>query len=187
MGKRHDFIVPGYSINKLTVVREGKSNRTGKYWICRCDCGKETELVGSLLNPKNKKVRQTCGCERYENNKNGTKNISGTFFGRIKENALRRKKSFSITIEYLQELWDKQDGRCALSNLPIFLNLGKKYQGHSASLDRIDSSKGYLVGNVQWVHRDVNFMKQSLSDGDFIFLCEIVVEYHKSTGCLENR
>ena len=33
------------------------------------------------------------------------------------------------------------------------------YKG-TASLDRIDSTKGYVRGNIQWVHKDINWFKR---------------------------
>lgn len=50
---------------------------------------------------------------------------------------------------------------------------------NSASLDRIDSSKGYSINNVQWVHKDVNFAKQSMTMKDFVQLCDEVSNYAK--------
>jgi hypothetical protein len=44
----------------------------------------------------------------------------------------------------------------------------------TASLDRIDSSKGYVEGNVQWVHKRINIMKNDLSDSEFIEWCRVV-------------
>lgn len=187
MPTRRKEINPGLKVNKLTVVREGKSNKTGVYWICRCDCGVELEVSASQLNSANKRVIKTCGCERHLSKITGTKNISGTYYGHIKSSAKHRQIEFSITIEYLQKLWDKQNGKCYLSGIPIHLNLGKKYNWQSASLDRIDSSKGYIEGNVQWLHRDVNFAKHKKSCEDFIDLCETIIDYQKSTGFLEDR
>ena len=37
----------------------------------------------------------------------------------------------------------------------------------TASLDRIDSSKGYTEDNIQWVHKDVNQMKMDLPEQRF--------------------
>jgi len=34
---------------------------------------------------------------------------------------------------------------------------------------------GYVEGNVQWVHKIVNFMKQALPDNEFINWCRIIV------------
>ena len=49
----------------------------------------------------------------------------------------------------------------------------------TASLDRIDSSKGYIKGNVQWVHKEFNKMKLDLLDKEFIDICKLVHKYHK--------
>jgi hypothetical protein len=46
--------------------------------------------------------------------------------------------------------------------------------GNLASLDRIDSKKGYVEGNVHWVHKDVNMMKRNFTEEYFINLCETV-------------
>lgn len=46
------------------------------------------------------------------------------------------------------------------------------------SLDRIDSSRGYEVGNVQWVTKYVNWAKNDLSQEDFINLCIAVANKH---------
>jgi hypothetical protein len=54
--------------------------------------------------------------------------------------------------------------------------------GTTASVDRIDSSKGYIKGNVQWVHKTINKMKWGYSQGEFIEFCEAVVK-HKGTTC----
>ena len=47
----------------------------------------------------------------------------------------------------------------------------------TASLDRIDSSKGYTKDNVQWVHKDINYIKRDLSDSEFITLCKKVATH----------
>lgn len=46
-----------------------------------------------------------------------------------------------------------------------------------ASLDRIDSSKGYIKGNVQWTTIDANIAKQDMKESDFIELCQKVVNH----------
>lgn len=47
-------------------------------------------------------------------------------------------------------------------------------RGVASDLDRIDSSKGYIIDNVQWVHKDVNLMKLSHSKNTFIQICNQV-------------
>jgi len=50
----------------------------------------------------------------------------------------------------------------------------KEYADTTASLDRINSSKGYTLDNVQWVHKTVNIMKQGLSDEDFKYWIKMI-------------
>ena len=40
----------------------------------------------------------------------------------------------------------------------------------------IDSTKGYIVGNIQWVHKDINIMKNDLDLDSFIYYCRLVNE-----------
>lgn len=105
----------------------------------------------------------------------GFEEISGSYWGHIKSGAKSRNLEFNITIKYVWDLWKSQNGRCILTNLPIHLPKSKqdKYR-HTASLDRIDSNKGYIKGNVQWVHKDINSLKSNLPQKKFIELCSFV-------------
>lgn len=114
----------------------------------------------------------------------GCGEISGAYWYGIQFRANRRKLDFDITINYAWELFVKQDGKCAISGLPIQFweknssNADKKKQ--TASLDRIDSSKGYVVGNIQWVHKSINTIKMDLNQEEFIELCKIVTRHQES-------
>jgi hypothetical protein len=44
----------------------------------------------------------------------------------------------------------------------------------TASLDRIDSSKGYTIENVQWVHAIINNMKWDMPQSEFLSFCYAV-------------
>jgi hypothetical protein len=47
-------------------------------------------------------------------------------------------------------------------------------QGRTASLDRVDSVTGYIPSNVQWVHKDINLMKNRFGQAYFRELCRRV-------------
>jgi hypothetical protein len=49
----------------------------------------------------------------------------------------------------------------------------------TASLDRIDSSKGYIEGNLQWLHKRINIMKGNMSEKEFLDFCESVTLKNK--------
>jgi len=50
---------------------------------------------------------------------------------------------------------------------------------YTASLDRIDSSKGYIEENVHWVHKRINVMKGNMSEQEFLNFCEAVTFKNK--------
>ena len=106
----------------------------------------------------------------------GHEDLCSTFYANIVYSAKRRNIDFDLNPEYLWGLFIGQNKKCALSGLDITLNknfankLGKR--NNTASLDRIDSTQGYVSGNVQWLHKDVNHMKGKLKQPDFKKYCQ---------------
>jgi len=92
--------------------------------------------------------------------------LSGSLFARMAGNAKSRKIPFNITKEQAWEQFQKQDGRCALSGIELVLAL--PLAKSTASLDRIDSNRGYTSDNIQWVHKTVNLMKNALTEKEFL-------------------
>ena len=98
----------------------------------------------------------------------------------VKAHARQRHIPFKIEIKETWDLFIEQGGRCTLTGVPLTLHPSHLNKGaNTASLDRIDSTKGYVKGNIQWVHKVINFMKSSLSDAEFIRWCELVA-HHRS-------
>lgn len=172
----------GTKINMLTLqtlFNKDNNGTTRRYCKVKCDCGNEKETrLDNFLNRL-----YSCGCHckarpniTAENNGsfNGYGEIRGTFFYNLKTQAEKREIDFDLSIEYLWELYLQQNKKCALSKVDIYF--GRIYFKHetSASLDRIDSSKGYVKGNVQWVHKLVNKMKMDISQKDFIEMCKLI-------------
>ena len=164
----------GKRFTKLVAISEMYINRNNVLWLCKCDCGKEKYIKRDCLTSGDTK---SCGCIRRSGNKQtgaahygwkGYQEISGSYLNTIKANAKKRKIEFCVTLEYLWDLFIKQDRKCAISGVNIEFKAIRRDYETTASLDRIDSSKGYVEGNLQWVHKDVNFMKQELSDEKFI-------------------
>ena len=168
----------GKRFGKLVVVSFNKINGRHSNWNCKCDCGNECTRNGSALI-----YRQTnsCGCYKNFTGKlhksfKGYEGLSRTFFNKIRYGANRsRKIKFDLTIEYLWDLYLKQNKKCALTKIDLWFTTQHKKSDGNISLDRIDSSKGYVEGNVQWVHKDINWMKYKFSQDYFIKLCKMVV------------
>jgi hypothetical protein len=95
----------------------------------------------------------------------------------LRSKAVQRKKcSEVISLDALELLWQMQNGQCALTGWPMTMELANGVVPTNCSLDRIDSSIGYVVGNVQLVCRAANVAKHDLLPKDFIQLCKAVLE-----------
>lgn len=57
-------VFPGDTFGRLTVVRELAERKGGKrQYLCRCDCGNETTVIGGSLRTGN---TMSCGCLHAE-------------------------------------------------------------------------------------------------------------------------
>ncbi len=169
----------GLKFGRLLVLdRLGASRAGSKLWECRCDCGNLVQISTRHLNRLNNNVR-SCGCLKIE--KRGSKVSGFKGYGELTgawwtQRVLRRfttriKLEITINPEYAWNLFILQEKKCKFTNLDLKLGLDTSC---TASLDRIDSSKGYIEGNVQWVHKDINKMKNVYDQDYFINLCKLV-------------
>lgn len=114
-------------------------------------------------------------CSNHDNNFKGKYNlIPCTWFEIKKKGGISRGYQWELTIEDIWNMYQKQEGVCALSGIPI--GWAEKGLTATASIDRIDSSEGYILENVQLVHKDINFMKQQYDQDYFINLCKAVAD-----------
>ena len=156
-------------------------SRNRIYWRCQCDCG-NTKCVAAkhLVGGKIK----SCGCKHHRCGKTnpswkGYEDISGKYWETLRRNASKRGLAFGISIEYAWQVFRRQDGKCALTGQPLQFKSHSEISDGTASLDRIDSRKGYVKGNVQWVHKHVNTIKWDLPLDIFFKTCKMVVEHRK--------
>lgn len=178
MGKFIDLT--NQRFGKLIVIKRVKNLGKSTTWLCKCDCGQETLVRSVSLKTRN---TSSCGCgQKALGNKSrrwkGHGEISSHFWYDIIQSAKRRNIEFSISIEDGWNIFLKQNKKCALTNRELQFAVRCGLRGN-ASLDRIDNNKGYITGNVQWVHKDVNRMKWILSNNEFINFCYEVVAYNE--------
>ena len=172
----------GELFGQLTPIKYvGKDPKSHKsIYLCLCSCGKTVEVLGNSLQSKN---TESCGCTSRKRGKDhanfkGYEDISITYWNSVMFGAKSRKLTVAVTIKDIWDLFIEQDRKCALSGVKLgFATTRKTAQLQTASLDRIDASKGYIKGNVQWIHKHLNAMKWKLTDEDFIGWCREVVKY----------
>jgi hypothetical protein len=97
-----------------------------------------------------------------------------TWYEMKRKGGISRGYYWDLTPEYILQLYETQDRQCALTGWDI----GWSAVGLTAtvSIDRIDSSEGYIQGNIQLLHKDVNMAKQQYSQDYFIELCKAVAD-----------
>jgi hypothetical protein len=101
-----------------------------------------------------------------------------SWFTPYKHGAATRGIEYDVTIDDVADVYEAQGGRCALSRRDLPMEATGTIWEIRASIDRIDSSVGYVVGNIQIVDKEVNMCKQSLSQDEFIKMCREVGNAH---------
>ena len=81
----------------------------------------------------------------------------------------------ALSAEYLNQLFQRQSGCCAISGIKMTWGHGNGRQNTHVSIDRIDSARGYEVGNIQLVCLVVNLMKRELPMGEFLRWCRTII------------
>jgi len=169
-----------FSTDKLKMVGKYINANTPVRYKCLLNLSGCKKIC--YITPYNVRRGNTtsCGCSRRYKCLN---DISYIYYQKIYTRAQKKNLQFDLTIEFLQELLEKQNYKCALSGIPIILSKNfynqRKKTEQTGSLDRIDSKKGYVENNVQWVHKDINKMKMNLSQKRFFELCDNVTQLQR--------
>jgi len=173
----------GDRINNWVILEDIPTRKHNRSYIkVKCLCGSGIVTYINASHSKSKKHKGCEKCSRFQTSK-GYQLISGQYWSTIRNSATTRNLEFNITMEYVWDLYIKQERKCNLSGMEIEFepnsihnrkidNRTKK----TASLDRIDSSLGYIEGNVQWVHKDINRMKNKYNNDYFIEICKKIWE-----------
>ena len=179
----------GIKIHYLEILED-----RGSKVLCKCDCGNIKELHKYLVFRETYPTK-SCGCYRKQCGQDKVRNLSLSKFrmkptgseliihdlwNQIVIKARQRKISLSISPIDLENQFKNQNGKCVFTGLSLTLPetaTERRKCKHTASLDRIDSSKGYEVGNIQWVHKRINLMKLNSTDEEFIQWCKLVANH----------
>lgn len=164
-------------------------------------CGKIVEKRKSEIDRQKKKGRKDFYCgrecsgknskniehlEKYQNHFKENKYIRqpdkySNFRWYIKNIRSRKNQQSNIDCQYLKELWEQQNGICPITKKKLELrthSYKNKSQPYSASLDRIDNTKGYIKGNIRFVALIFNYARNTFSDNEVIDFCKAVIEYN---------
>lgn len=171
----------GKCFGKWCVLKlEGYFNRNA-FWLCRCECGIEKPVKAQILLNGTSTKCTFCGRTQKKRQQPGV--VPHFYWRGVIHNANKNNRVLEVTPIDAFVLLESQLFKCKMTGLPIdFADCASNHlKGHTtASLDRIDSDKPYVLDNVQWVHKDVNLMKNILSHKRFCELCKAVAKVFSS-------
>lgn len=143
---------------KLTEVtyRGGKVGKHNRQVYCSTTCARAALYANNALDPA-WRLNKLCHMAKH----------------RAKE----KDVPFNISAEYLNNLWEIQEGRCAVSGRAFVLEAGSgRVHPDTVSVDRIVPELGYVTGNVRLVTYHVNVC---LSEFGYSALVELLKNIQK--------
>lgn len=160
---------------KWTVISKPLPNirvNTAVY-KCLCECGNFSYLSSYELRSGKSTQCKRCGHKQAHEKHSLEYNVGDltqTKYCKIRKGALARNIEFNISMEYLWNIYLLQNKTCVITG-------DKLPDINKASLDRLDSTKGYIEKNVQWVTNQANLSKHTMSMSELYNFCEKVLNH----------
>ena len=148
-----------------------------RLWLCKCDCGNEKNIDGYSLRRGHTK---SCGCYHLEViRKEFGYSSKWKVYSKYRRSAKGRNLPFELTFEQFLDLSQRNCYYCGIKPSNFYIgprnNGGFTYQG----IDRIDSTKGYTLGNVFPCCSICNHAKNNMTYDEFMEWIERVVNKNK--------
>lgn len=200
---RRSFIGSGVDESNLPIIAEGgckaecstcRNQRLNAHWKdgkLKCfGCGEYKPLDG-FKTDSNKKHRagkdiRCKACrkvsdvkrQKYRYQQEPLRRLLVERLAGAKDRSKRHSLEVDITLDDLFGLWESQQGKCALSGVPMTYAMFEGRVPTNISLDRANPKLGYVKGNVQLVCMAVNQMKSDLDISMLIQFCEKIVSHN---------
>lgn len=166
----HRILNPGEKFNRLTIVSFSHSDKRHRKWyIVKCECGKEKNIMGSAMISGNTK---SCGCYGQEVRKNkrisnNHSEITAIILG-YKRHAENRGFKWQLTRKQVEGIIKMNCHYCGSppSNIKKTKNSideGLKYSG----IDRINSKDNYTIENCVSCCKICNYAKSNMTIEEF--------------------
>ena len=152
------------------LTEHNRNQKLGRGVFCSNNCSGKKNY---------KHLKKYCGTFN-DNLVPGSKTDEFSPFRRHLLSAKQRKKECSLTLQEVKDQWDRQKGICPYTGWKLLNGLSMNIQDqlpltpNRASLDRIDSSRGYHKDNIQFVSVIAQYAKHTFTEQDLIKFCQAV-------------
>lgn len=121
-----------------------------------------------------------------EDQREGMSPFNMLYVDLVRRGKRRNDPDPDFDVYYLDELYEKQNGKCAISGLDLIVKSrsdrrrikrnGKKWKKspYAASVDRIDIDKPYSKDNIQLVCMCINYMKNDFDNNQIVEILESI-------------
>lgn len=91
--------------------------------------------------------------------------------------AARRKYTFEITADDVADIYEQQGKKCLLTGQDLIFPSMGLMSLINVSIDRIDNDIGYTRHNIRLVTKEVNMMRGTYTNQEFINVCKAVATH----------
>ena len=181
----------GQKFGKLTVIKmsEERGNRNQIKWICKCECGNIHIVTGESLRAGKSK---SCGCLKHEDSYNKIQDREFALWKQLYNSTIKRRnkqKGFGETNIDIQDFINLSKKNCFYCNQEpknILKDVNKTRRNELVSetiikfngIDRIDSKKGYIQGNVVTCCEKCNRAKNTMTQKEFKEWIQKIYEHY---------
>ena len=180
----------GLRSNMLTVIEYGGKRHNVHMWKCLCDCGGVCTIKTPKLTGSYKQI--SCGCMSSRLHNGKSQRVADTalknHYYRYQTRAQKFNREFSLTMEEFRSMVMSD---CYYCDAEPVENSHSKRTAHANykanTIDRIDSSKGYLIENCRSCCWPCNQAKNVMSEKEFYSWIERVHNKSIKTGRIERK
>lgn len=155
-----------------------RSTRLGRPIYCSRSCSGKANLKNIPLDRRDPELHLRNGKPLDEYS------MFRTAYRLARRRAEQMEWEFTITLADLKDVWDRQRGLCIYTGVEMRMpekSLNSGYLEESmwnGSIDRIDSAKGYVPENIQFVCVMANYAKRHHSHEQMIEFCRAIARHH---------
>lgn len=165
--RKQTFIQPGDRFNRLTAVsydHTGKHSR--RHFRFRCDCGREIVVSAEAVISGNTK---SCGCIRRDSciKRYGLPPGRAAMRQLILQSYKRHGRQWKLTDDQFYDISQRDCFYCGAKPHRVKRSVNGTGDFTYNGVDRVDSRKGYTVGNVVPCCRRCNTAKSDMTTAEF--------------------